>query len=105
LNRIDETIMFSPLTRSEINDIVRLLFAEVQKRLERNDIRISISEAAVDKLANIGYDPQFGARPLKRVIQKEVLNELSKMILSGKLNKDESILVDVDGDRIVFTNK
>ena len=105
LNRIDETIMFNPLTRNEINDIVRLLFREVQKRLERNDIRISISEAAVDKLADIGYDPQFGARPLKRVVQREVLNELSKMILAGKLNKDESILVDVEDDQIVFRNK
>jgi ATP-dependent Clp protease ATP-binding subunit ClpB len=105
LNRIDETIMFNPLTRNEINDSVRLLFREVQKRLERNDIRISISEKAVDKLADIGYDPQFGARPLKRVVQREVLNELSKLILAGKLNKDESILVDVDGEQIVFVNK
>ncbi len=105
LNRIDETIMFNPLSRNEINDIVRLLFAEVEKRLIRNDIQISITEKAIDKLADIGYDPQFGARPLKRVVQKEVLNELSKMILSGKLNKDESIVVDVKDDQIVFRNK
>ncbi len=104
LNRIDETIMFKPLSRVQVNDIVRLLFAEVKQRLQSNHIELEISDKAVDKLAHIGYDPQFGARPLKRVLQKEVLNELSKLILSGKLNKDERILVDVEGDSIVFRN-
>jgi len=104
LNRVDEIIMFKPLSRNEINEIVRLLFAEVESRLNRNHIQISITEEAIDKLAEIGYDPQFGARPLKRVVQKEVLNELSKMILSGQLNKDGKIVIDVKNDKIDFKN-
>jgi ATP-dependent Clp protease ATP-binding subunit ClpB len=105
LNRIDEIIMFKPLTRAETNDIVKLQFNSVRKMLEQNNIDINITDKAIDKLADIGYDPLFGARPLKRVIQREVLNLLSKMILSGKLLPNEKILVDVDGKNFVFSNQ
>ncbi|HHL58046.1 MAG TPA: ATP-dependent chaperone ClpB [Bacteroidetes bacterium] len=104
LNRIDEIIMFTPLDKDEIHDIVGLMFRTVQKMLEKNGIRIDITEKAVDKLAEMGYDPQFGARPLKRVIQREVLNELSKMILAGEVNSDRKIIIDVEGGAFVFKN-
>jgi ATP-dependent Clp protease ATP-binding subunit ClpB len=103
-NRIDEIIMFTPLSKEEIHDIVGLMFGVVQKMLSKNNIVLNISDEAVTRLAQIGYDPQFGARPLKRVIQKEVLNELSKMILAGKINSEKEILIDVSGDDFVFKN-
>ncbi len=104
LNRIDEVIMFTPLNREEIHDIVRLQFKQVKKMLSRNGIDIELSEAAADKLADLGFDPQFGARPLKRIMQKEVLNELSRMILAGKVETQDKILVDVKDGRFVFVN-
>ena len=105
LNRIDEIIMFSPLTRDEIHDIVHLQFKGISKMLSANDIRISITNEAIDWLAQLGYDPQFGARPLKRVMQKRVLNELSKQILAGSINKEDEILIDIDGkNNFVFKN-
>ncbi len=105
LNRIDEIIMFKPLTRSETNDIVGLQFRGVKKMLQKNNIEINITDAAISKLADIGYDPLYGARPLIRVIQREVLNQLSKMILSGKLLPNEKILVDVEDGEFVFRNE
>jgi ATP-dependent Clp protease ATP-binding subunit ClpB len=105
LNRIDETIMFKPLTRKETKDIVRLQFNGVKKMLQKNNIEIVISTEAIDKIADIGYDPLYGARPLKRVIQREVLNQLSKMILAGKLAPNEKILVDIEDGKFVFKNK
>jgi len=105
LNRIDEIIMFQPLTRDEVRDIVELQFRSVQKMLKQNDIILTATEPAIDWLAQLGYDPQFGARPLKRVIQKKVLNELSKQILGGKVNKDDHIELDVDTKHeFVFRN-
>ena len=105
LNRVDEIIMFKPLTKNEIREIVTLQFKGVQKMLEKNNIHITLTDLAADRLAEIGFDPHFGARPLKRVIQREVLNELSKMILAGKLNSSDHILVDAEGDKLVFRNK
>ncbi len=104
LNRIDEIIMFKPLSRNEIHGIVKLQFEMVKAMLAKNGIHLEISDAAIEKLSNAGYDPQFGARPLKRVIQRMVLNELSKMILSGKVEKDHKILIDVENDKLVFKN-
>jgi len=104
LNRVDEIIMFKPLSRDEIHGIVKLQFEFVKKMLEKNGIQVDITDAAIDKLANAGYDPQFGARPLKRVIQRMVLNELSKMILAGKVEKDHKILIELDNDKLVFKN-
>jgi ATP-dependent Clp protease ATP-binding subunit ClpB len=98
LNRIDEIIMFLPLSKDEIREIVAIQFKVVQKRLEESGVKLDISEAALDRLAKLGFDPQFGARPLKRVMQRELLNELSKQILSGKVSKDSVIYVDMKND-------
>ena len=96
LNRIDETIMFRPLSRADIRKIVQIQFNLVKKRMEESGIRLEISDKAIDHLSNAGYDPQFGARPLKRVIQREILNQLSKEILAGKINKDAIIGIDLN---------
>jgi ATP-dependent Clp protease ATP-binding subunit ClpB len=96
LNRIDEVIMFTPLSRDEIGDIVKLQFAGIQKMLKDMGISLSATEEALEWLGELGYDPQFGARPLKRVIQKEILNQLSKDILAGKVNKEEDLLLRLD---------
>ena len=105
LNRIDEIIMFQPLTRDEVKEIVRIQFTGLQKLLEQNEIKITATENAIEWLSQLGFDPQFGARPLKRVIQKKVLNELSKQILAGKVNKNDHIELDVDKrNEFVFKN-
>jgi ATP-dependent Clp protease ATP-binding subunit ClpB len=105
LNRIDEIIMFSPLNQNEITEIVRLQFEQVKKLLADNQVQLSATDDAIAYLANEGYDPQYGARPVKRVIQKNLLNELSKMILSGKVDKDSEIVLILKGNQLVFTNK
>lgn len=105
LNRIDELIMFTPLNRSEIRDIVALQFKQVQQTLTEMGVEIDATEKALDWLAQLGYDPQFGARPLKRVIQKRILNELSKEILGGTIDKESKILLDVFDKKFVFLNK
>ncbi len=104
LNRIDEIIMFTPLTRNEIGEIVKLQFKQVQSTLAEMGVTLDASEEALDWLAQLGYDPQFGARPLKRVIQKRILNELSKQILSGKVDRDSKIKLDVFDNNFVFLN-
>ena len=104
LNRIDELIMFTPLQQSEIRDIVELQIKNVQKLLERNGVQLEVTQSAVDLFAREGYDPQFGARPVKRVLQRMLLNELSKQIIAGSINTDKPIRVDVAGDEIVFAN-
>lgn len=104
LNRIDELIMFTPLNRSEIRNIVDLQFKHVQATLAEMGVQIEASAEALDWLAELGYDPQFGARPLKRVIQKRILNELSKEILSGKIDKDSKIKLDTFDHKFVFLN-
>jgi ATP-dependent Clp protease ATP-binding subunit ClpB len=104
LNRIDETIMFTPLNREDVHKIVELQFNSIAKTLRENDIQISATPEAIDWLAQLGFDPQFGARPIKRVIQKRVLNELSKQILAGKVTKDAVIVLDVFNQEFVFRN-
>jgi len=104
LNRIDETIVFTPLLREDINKIVKLQFEQVVKRLSGTDIKIEITENAVDWLANLGYDPHFGARPVKRILQKYVLNELSKKILAGQVQKEKPIVIDVMNSELEFRN-
>jgi ATP-dependent Clp protease ATP-binding subunit ClpB len=104
LNRIDEMIMFHPLNKIEIKQIVELQLDQLKKLLEKNDIGIMVTEEAVEFIASEGFDPVYGARPLKRVIQREVLNKLSKMILSGSVNKDKKITIGFDGEQLVFTN-
>ncbi len=102
LNRIDEQIMFTPLSRKEIHAISQLLLKKVHKMLARQGIVIKFSEKALDLLAELGYDPQFGARPLKRVIQKEVINELSKLVIGGEFAAGDTIYVDEDEDYLTF---
>ncbi|MGQ1909787.1 ATP-dependent chaperone ClpB [Marinifilum sp. RC60d5] len=104
LNRIDESIVFTPLEREEVKEIVKLQFKIIQEMLLKNDIQINLSESAVNYLGNLGFDPQFGARPIKRVLQKQVLNELSKQILAEKIIAKQNILIDVMSDKLVFKN-
>jgi ATP-dependent Clp protease ATP-binding subunit ClpB len=105
INRIDEIIMFRPLSKTDIRKIVEIQFKLVQKRLEDSGVKLNISEAALERLAKLGYDPQFGARPLKRVLQREILNELSKQILAGKVNKESVIFVELkNGVEFEFIN-
>ncbi len=104
LNRIDEIIMFQPLTKSEIRQVVALQIQIISKMLEKNDVKLTATPKALDHIAEIGFDPQYGARPIKRVIQKSILNELSKMILEGKVNKDSEIIVDEKNGALIFRN-
>lgn len=102
LNRIDETIMFHPLTREDIIAITKIQLELLSIRLRKNGLMISATDEAIDWLAQLGYDPQFGARPVKRIIQKKVMNELSKQILSGNLSTEEPIVIDSFEGNIVF---
>ena len=102
LNRIDEVIMFSPLSRKDIKQIVGLQLDQLNERLVENDLKIIPSDEVLEYLAEVGYDPQFGARPVKRVIQKEIMNELSKQILAGKVEKGKAMVLDVFDGKIVF---
>jgi ATP-dependent Clp protease ATP-binding subunit ClpB len=104
LNRIDELIMFTPLTQSEIREIVRLQFNQVIRKLSESDIRIQITDPAIDLIAERGFDPQYGARPIKRVIQKIVLNELSRQILAGNIRKNQEVKIDRENDGIKISN-
>lgn len=104
LNRIDETIMFTPLNRDDVHRIVEMQFNSISKTLEESDIHLTATPEAIDWLAQLGFDPQFGARPVKRVIQKRVLNELSKQILAGKVHKGTEIVMDLFNSEFVFRN-
>lgn len=105
LNRIDETIMFMPLNKDNIRQIVRIQFGLIQKQLKENGIEIEATNEVLDYLGELGWDPQFGARPLKRVIQRRVLNELSKQILADKITKDSVVSVELGPDKeIEFVN-
>ena len=105
LNRIDETIMFLPLTKKQIGGVVELQLGRVKKMLEQQGFELQWTPQAVSFLSDVGYDPEFGARPVKRAIQKYVLNDLSKAILAEKVNRDKPIIVDCFGDGLVFRNK
>ncbi len=102
INRIDDIIVFHPLTKENIKDIVRLQFKNIQEMLEDKGIVIELREGALEYLVKVGYDPVFGARSLKRLIQKEVVNELAKEIIAGKLSTGTTVYVDSDGHKIVF---
>ena len=104
LNRIDEQIMFTPLSREEIGKILLLLLKGVRKLLAKKGLKVELTEKALDYLADLGYDPQFGARPMKRVLQKEVINELSKQLLAGKFIEGGTIYIDSDLKGLVFKN-
>ncbi|UVQ16727.1 ATP-dependent chaperone ClpB [Bacteroides fragilis] len=104
LNRIDETIMFLPLTEKDIKQIVLLQIKSVQKMLAGNGIELELTDAALDFLSQVGYDPEFGARPVKRAIQRYLLNDLSKKLLAQEVDRSKAIIVDAQGDGLVFRN-
>jgi ATP-dependent Clp protease ATP-binding subunit ClpB len=104
LNRIDELIMFTPLTKYEIREIVKMQFNDVTGKLAEMGMKISMTDKAVDLVAEQGYDPQYGARPIKRLIQRNILNELSRKILDGSLRKDQDVMIDRDENGIIFVN-
>lgn len=104
LNRIDDIIMFAPLKRDEITQIVRIQLDIVKKMLAENGLALEYTEAAVESLSAAGYDPEFGARPVKRVIQRMVLNQLSKDILASKVDNSRPIVIDAVDEHIFFKN-
>jgi ATP-dependent Clp protease ATP-binding subunit ClpB len=104
LNRIDEVIMFEPLTRKDVKEIVRIQFEQIVKRFEEQHFKLKATEEALNWLAELGFDPQFGARPVKRVLQKQILNELSKQLLEGKIDKEKEIVIDMIDNKFVFRN-
>lgn len=104
LNRVDELIMFAPLDKQQIEAIVKLQLASIQQLLGTNGIQLEMSREAFDFIASEGYDPQFGARPVKRAIQRLLLNELSKSILAGKVSRNSTIQVERQGDALIFSN-
>ena len=104
LNRIDETIMFLPLTKEQIGDVVRLQLERVKEMLEPQGIELQWTDPAINYLSDVGYDPEFGARPVKRAIQRYVLNDLSKSLLAGTVNCDKPVIIDSFGEGLVFRN-
>jgi ATP-dependent Clp protease ATP-binding subunit ClpB len=104
LNRIDDIILFSPLNNKEIKKIIELQFDMICKKLKNKNIDLSMTDDALDRLSELGFDPEYGARPVKRVIQKYILNNLSKMILGEKVNIKNKLIVDFFGDEIVIRN-
>ena len=104
LNRIDETIMFLPLNKPQIEQIVRLQIKGIQRMLENNGVHLELSNQAIDFLATAGYDPEFGARPVKRAIQRYLLNDLSKKLLSLAVDRNKPIIVERDSEGLVFRN-
>ncbi len=104
LNRIDDIIMFLPLTKPQIRDVVRLQVNTIAKLLKDIEVEMSVSDAALDFIADAGFDPEFGARPVKRVLQRELLNELSKKLIAQEVDKSQPIIVDSNGENLVFKN-
>jgi ATP-dependent Clp protease ATP-binding subunit ClpB len=105
LNRIDDVVMFTPLSKDNIKEIVGLQLKGLKKMLMKQGITIDATEEAIEYIAKIGFDPQYGARPVKRTIQKEVLNMLSKEILAEKIKTDSIILLDQFDDKLIFRNQ
>lgn len=105
LNRVDEIVLFKPLDIQQIREVVKLQLAGISKILAGSSMKLEVTEPAVDWLAKHGYDPQLGARPVKRLIQKEIINELSKEIIAGKIRREDTVFVDVGGDKLSFSNR
>ena len=104
LNRIDDIIVFKQLSESQIVEVVSMQFEHVRQMLKPNGIDINMTEASMKYVAHISYDPQYGARPVKRMMQRELLNELSKMVLAEKVDKSRPITIDYDGKKLIFNN-
>jgi ATP-dependent Clp protease ATP-binding subunit ClpB len=105
LNRVDEIILFQPLLKNEIKGIVHIQLNNLKRLVAQSGIQLDFSDYALDFLAEQGFDPQFGARPLKRLIQKEIVNQLSRRILAGEIDKSQPVLVDVFDNTVVFRNE
>jgi len=105
LNRVDEIIMFHPLMKREIRNIINIQLNQLKKLVSESGIQLRFSDYLIDYLAENGYDPQYGARPLKRLIQREIVNQLSKKILAGDIDKSHPVLVDVFDGVVVFRNE
>lgn len=105
LNRVDEIVMFHPLTREQIRKIVSIQISIVQKTLDQHGMELEVTDRALDWLADNGYDPQLGARPVKRLIQREIINELSKQIIAGSVSKEDKVMIDVADNYLSFTGK
>ena len=104
LNRIDETIMFTPLNEEEIEQIVRLQASAITEMLMDNEVTLKITDNAIKFFAKAGFDPEFGARPIKRAIQRYLLNDLSKQLLAGAIEKERPLTVDANEDSLLFSN-
>ena len=104
VNRVDEIVMFRPLTRDQIREIVRKQFGRVAAMLEEKGLRSEITDRAVAWLADRGFDPLFGARPVKRLIQKEIVNELSRELIAGTIDRNKSVRIDVQSGGLIITN-
>ena len=103
LNRIDEVIMFEPLSQTDIRDILRLQMAGLQEKLAENGVMVSFSDTFEEYMSTKGYEPAYGARPIKRLMQKELINLLAKSILDGKVRRDSNILIDINDGQISIT--
>lgn len=104
LNRVDDIILFHPLSESDIKEIVRLQVDQIRRRLAEQQVTLSLTEAALELIAHEGYDPHFGARPVKRALQRMLLNRLSHDILAGTISKDAPIVVDAQADELLIHN-
>ncbi len=104
INRVDEIIMFKPLSREQVREIVMLQFNRIRKLLKDQNIEAEMTDAAIDWVARVGYDPVFGARPIRRVMQREVLNELAKKLIADEVDRTKPIIIDVENDHLVFRN-
>ena len=104
LNRIDETIMFTPLNEEEIEQIVRLQASAITEMLKENEVTLKITDNAIKFIAKAGFDPEFGARPIKRAIQRYLLNDLSKQLLAGAIEKERPVTVDANENSLLFSN-
>jgi ATP-dependent Clp protease ATP-binding subunit ClpB len=105
LNRIDEVVVFHPLQKGQINQILHILMEEIQGMLTRQHLKVELSKDAARFLADKGFDPQYGARPLKRALQRELINELSKYLLASQYQPDDTILIDADTAGLIFGRK
>ena len=105
LNRIDEIIMFEPLTRNDIRDILHIQMNALQHKLSEDGVEISFTKAFEDHMTEKGYDPSFGARPVKRIMQRELVNQLAKAILDGTVHKDSAVVADAAGGEIILRNR
>lgn len=105
LNRVDEIIMFQPLKKRELKKIIEIQLRSIQQLVKENQIELSYTPYTLDYLSENGFDPQFGARPLKRLIQREIVNQLSKRILAGDIDKTKPVIIDVFDGLVVFRNE